>query len=54
MKRIFVLVGALLMITMMIPQAQAAGWKTYKDPEGRFSIDHPSDWESMSFIGILR
>jgi hypothetical protein len=50
MKRIFVLVGALLMITMMIPQAQAAGWKTYKDPEGRFSIDHPSDWESMSFL----
>jgi hypothetical protein len=52
MKRIFVLVGVLLMIIMMIPQAQAAGWKTYKDPEGRFSIDYPPDWESMSFFGM--
>jgi len=55
MKRIFVLaiVSALLMITMMIPQTQAAKWKTYKDPEGRFSIDCPSGWESMSFFGML-
>ena len=52
MKKIFVFIGALLMITMMIPQTQAANWKTYEDPEGKFSMKYPANWELMSVPGI--
>ncbi|VUT25216.1 MAG: hypothetical protein MOIL_00924 [Candidatus Methanolliviera sp. GoM_oil] len=46
MRKIFALVimGVLLAV-MTISQAQTADWKTYNDPQGRFSMKYPSNWE---------
>ena len=45
MKRIFALVLVIgLLAVMVIPQVRAVEWKTYIDPQGRFSIDYPANW----------
>ena len=46
MKRILALaLIATLLAVVAIQQVEAFGWKTYNDPEGRFSMKYPSGWE---------
>ena len=42
MKKIFSLVLMIaLLAVVVIPQVQAVSWKTYTDPQGRFSMEYP-------------
>ena len=47
MKKIFVfalMAIAILLAAAVIPQVQAVNWETYKDPNGKYSIDYPTSW----------
>jgi hypothetical protein len=41
-KTIFALaaIGVLLLAVMVIPQVEVVKWNTYKDPNGKYSIDY--------------
>ena len=46
MRKIFALIIiSVFLAVMAISQVQAVDWKTYNDPQGRFSMKYPSDWE---------
>ncbi len=44
---------ATVLVALLAPQVQAVSWKTYKDPEGRFSMEYPANWQKFEIANVV-